>query len=123
MIKENSKNKSCSKVTGCCFECHTGSLLRKYSINSTFSILKTFQGYLLYFLVTISEHWSQKNTAAGLELSLVYGPYRVEEGGGNTSVVHMRDPRFSKRTLITISLLREKTLNENFARFLPQIYP
>ena len=47
-------------------------------------------------------------------------------GGGqsNTSVVHMRDQRFSKHTLNAIFPLQEKTpLNENFARFCSQIYP
>ena len=45
-------------------------------------------------------------------------------GASNTSVVHMRDHRFSKYTLIAISHLQEKhTLNANFARFCPQIYP
>ena len=39
-------------------------------------------------------------------------------GGLKTSVVHMREQRFSKHTLFTISPLQEKhPLNENFAWF------
>ena len=45
-------------------------------------------------------------------------------GHSNTSVVHMPDQRFSKHTLNTISPRKEKhPLNENFARFCPEIYP
>ena len=46
-------------------------------------------------------------------------------GHSNTSVVHFRDQRFSKHTLIEISLFDEKHpfRNKNFVRFRRQLYP
>ena len=56
------------------------------------------------------------------EASFIKRVLSAPGGHSNTSVVHMRNQRFSKHTLIAISPLQEKhTLNENFApKFTPK---
>ena len=51
-------------------------------------------------------------------------PGKNPEGGhSNTSVVHMRDQRFSKHKRIAISRLQEKhSLTKNFAQFLEDMF-